>query len=449
MDRQLTWLQRVKAITILSILFLIFLMGIYAIRNLRRLNLELTERLYTDDLTGLQSRYALEERGVGEREALILLDILNFNEINDLYGMQMGDEALRKVAERLKRYVPRERIFHISGDTFGVLFDTGGMGEGELRTHAERVLHWLESDPYEIRHILFRLRVAVGVARGANALHEAMIALDEAKQQTHPVILYDGEKRNFLQKIQNTRMMQKLMLEALEEDRILPFFQPIVDGVGRVAHWEALMRITLEEREVLPDFEAAIRGRIYPRLSRRMIEKVFGYLDTYPAVSINLGYEDICNKELVDDLARMIVESGKGDALTFELLESSSIDDYRIIEEFVRRFRAFGVHFAIDDFGSDYSNLLRTLRLSPDYLKIDGTLIRNVVDDSVAVAAVRSIVAYAGSLGIRTVAEYVSDGEIAAKCRELGIDLFQGYYFSEPLDPRKVSDVPKNYGFDR
>jgi len=309
------------------------------------------------------------------------------------------------------------------------------------------LIHKVESFSYEVRNVFFRLRVCAGVSTGSNALHEAMIALDESKQKRRSLTCYNVRERNFLQKIQNTRMMQKLMLEALERDRIIPFFQPIVDGAGRVVSWEALMRISLQGENVLPDFEAAIQGRIYPRLTRRLIERAFEYLDTFCPLSINLGYEDVQNEEIVRYLEEKVRESGRGEMLTFELLESSAIDNYQIIEEFVRRFKGYGVRIAIDDFGSDYSNLLRTLRLSPDYLKIDGTLIQHVVNDPLAEAAVKSIVVYAHNLGILTVAEFVSDEEIARRCRELGIDLFQGFCFSEPIDPRREPSPSKRYRF--
>jgi EAL domain-containing protein (putative c-di-GMP-specific phosphodiesterase class I) len=102
------------------------------------------------------------------------------------------------------------------------------------------------------------------------------------------------------------------------------------------------------------------------------------------------------------------------------------------IEEFVRRFRAFGVCFAIDDFGSDYSNLLRTLRLAPNYLKIDGSLIQAMLRDRRSHKMVANIVEYAREFDIKTVAEFVSTPEIFEECKRLEMDYCQGYYFAEP-----------------
>jgi len=446
MDRTLEWLKRIKIMTVLTIVILILFLGVLLFVNLRRMNRRLKERLYRDELTGLQTRHALEERGIGPSESLMLLDVLNFNEINDLYGMRTGDEVLKKLALRLQQEIPRERLFRISGDTFGVLLELKESGPS-CRESVEEILYKIENSPYEVQNVMFRLRVCGGVSTGNDALHEAMIALDESKQEGRMLTCYNVYERNYLQKIQNTRMMQRLMLEALERDRIVPFFQPIVNREGRVVSWEALMRINLRGKNVLPDFKAAIHGRIYSRLSRRLIERAFEYIDTYSPLSINLGYEDIQDDELVTFLEEQIRRSGQGEKLTFEILESSAIENYQVIEEFVRRFKDYGVRIAIDDFGSDYSNLLRTLRLSPDYLKIDGTLIRHVGSDTLAEAAIRSIVVYAHNLGIQTVAEYVEDEGIALRCRELGIDLFQGFFFSEPIDPRRIPTPPKRYEF--
>jgi diguanylate cyclase (GGDEF)-like protein len=436
-DALLRWQHRIQIFTITVLLLLVLLLGYLAFRNLSRLNRELSRRLYTDRLTGLKSRAALEERGIGYSECLMLIDILHFSEINDLYGMQTGDDVLRKVSERLRNLWDPETIYHIGGDTFAVLWENHDDVREKALEKAEELLRFLEEEPYEVRGLLFHLRLGAGVGRGEGGLDEAMIALDEAKQCNLPLRIYDDLQRDFLQKIRETRGMQKKIRDAISRDRIVPFIQPIYDRQGRLSSYELLMRIAIQDgEEILPDFDVAIHSRMYGRLSRTMIRKGLELMKGYP-VSINLSYEDVRDPETRNFLER-IVKSHSENGITFEILESRSISDFEVMREFLDHFRSKGVRIAIDDFGSDYSNLLRILKLSPDYIKIDGSLIQDLPTSVEAFGAVRSIVAYAKSLGISTVAEYVENAEIYRRCRELDIDFFQGYYLSRPFPATEI-----------
>ena len=118
--------------------------------------------------------------------------------------------------------------------------------------------------------------------------------------------------------------------------------------------------------------------------------------------------------------------------LVFEILESENLSDYDFLEEFVLKYKKLGVKIAIDDFGSGYSNFIRIIRLKPDYLKIDGSLIKNIDKDNNSYEIVKSIIAFSKTLNIRTIAEYVHSEEIFNLLLELGVDEFQGYYFGKP-----------------
>ena len=118
--------------------------------------------------------------------------------------------------------------------------------------------------------------------------------------------------------------------------------------------------------------------------------------------------------------------------LVFEILESENLSDYDFLEEFVLKYKKLGIKIAIDDFGSGYSNFIRIIRLKPDYLKIDGSLIKNIDKDNNSYEIVKSIIAFSKTLNIRTIAEYVHSEEIFNLLLELGVDEFQGYYFGKP-----------------
>ena len=157
-------------------------------------------------------------------------------------------------------------------------------------------------------------------------------------------------------------------------------------------------------------------------------------MKTQKNITINLSFKDILNYEFIDYLDNVLEKLKFEDRnrLVFEILESENLSDYDFLEEFVLKYKKLGVKIAIDDFGSGYSNFIRIIRLKPDYLKIDGSLIKNIDKDNNSYEIVKSIIAFSKTLNIRTIAEYVHSEEIFNLLLELDVDEFQGYYFGKP-----------------
>ena len=157
-------------------------------------------------------------------------------------------------------------------------------------------------------------------------------------------------------------------------------------------------------------------------------------MKTQKNITINLSFKDILNYEFIDYLDNVLEKLKFEDRtrLVFEILESENLSDYDFLEEFVLKYKKLGCKIAIDDFGSGYSNFIRIIRLKPDYLKIDGSLIKNIDKDNNSYEIVKSIIAFSKTLNIRTIAEYVHSEEIFNLLLELGVDEFQGYYFGKP-----------------
>jgi EAL domain-containing protein (putative c-di-GMP-specific phosphodiesterase class I) len=149
-------------------------------------------------------------------------------------------------------------------------------------------------------------------------------------------------------------------------------------------------------------------------------------------VSLNLSAQDLINPDLADYLEHAIQDNGMGKLMIFEILESEGIENYHAVSEFVDRFKSIGCRFAIDDFGSGYSNFDHLLKLNVDTLKIDGALIKNLPHDRNAQIFVKHICDFAHEMGISVVAEFVANEEIYKRVKEMGIDASQGYYFYEP-----------------
>ena len=157
-------------------------------------------------------------------------------------------------------------------------------------------------------------------------------------------------------------------------------------------------------------------------------------MKTQKNITMNLSFKDILNYEFIDYLDNALEKLKFEDRnrLVFEILESENLSDYDFLEEFVLKYKKLGVKIAIDDFGSGYSNFIRIIRLKPDYLKIDGSLIKNIDKDNNSYEIVKSIIAFSKTLNIKTIAEYVHSEEIFNLLLELGVDEFQGYYFGKP-----------------
>jgi EAL domain-containing protein (putative c-di-GMP-specific phosphodiesterase class I) len=268
-------------------------------------------------------------------------------------------------------------------------------------------------------------------------IENATRALKQAKLEKKKLSVYTpllGAKKEQVNNIE----WYKEIKEALEEERITPYFQPIVDNKShKIIKYEALIRLIKRDGTVVSPahfLDIAKKIRLYPALTKAMINKAverFEYSEI--PVSINLSTEDIVNIELADYIEEQIELYKIGRLIIFEILESEGISNYAEVSAFIERFKAIGCSFAIDDFGSGYSNFDHLLRLNIDTLKIDGSLVRNLPHDRNAQIIVRHICDFAHEMGISTIAEFVANEAIYRQVVELGIDASQGYYFYEPL----------------
>lgn len=169
-------------------------------------------------------------------------------------------------------------------------------------------------------------------------------------------------------------------------------------------------------------------------------EKSFKAFEGLPyKFSINLSSDDIMDGDTYRFILKTLETTKMGKQVIFEIVESEDIQNYRKISEFIVAVRAFGAKIAIDDFGSGFSNFSYLTKINMDYVKIDGSLIRDITNDIQSEIVVETIIDFAKKLGIKTVAEYVHSNDVQAKVIAMGIDYSQGYYISEPEATLMVS----------
>jgi len=281
-----------------------------------------------------------------------------------------------------------------------------------------------------------RVSVSVGIALGPrNLLSEADMALRSAKHGQSHHAFYDPELGMTERYRENIRRLARIR-SALEADGFIPYFQPILrvsdETVGK---YECLARLRDAEGTAMPvEFlDLSRRAKLYPEISRRVIAKSFArFAGSDYEFSVNVALDDILNPETVAFIIEQIDRADAGRNLIVELLETERMADSPAVFGFIDSLRSRGCRIAMDDFGAGYSNFDFLLRVRPDFLKIDASLVRRMADDAGALLAVKAIVDLSKTLGMETVAEHVHDRRVFGLVRELGVDYAQGFLIGIP-----------------
>jgi diguanylate cyclase (GGDEF)-like protein len=402
----------------------------------------LKKQLYTDHLTGLKNRTALSfdfEKDKYNLLAIVDIDRLQF--INDLYGTDIGNEIIKQFSNILEVYTHQYNyeLYRTSGDEFSICAneESSNNFENFIQNISNFVIHL----PLYIAKLNEEIYIdaTIGVSLDKeNLLTQADIALKFAKTNQKALVIYH-ESMNTLPKMKNTLIWKRKIQYALKNNKVIPVFQPIVNSNGKVIKYEALMRIIDSEVDEIKYItpchflDIAIATKLYNKLSYEIIKKALRRLiETDITISINLTYSDFIDPKIMNLLTDTLDNHDIGNRLIFEIVESEDIKDYKLLQKFIKKFRKYGVKIAIDDFGSGFSNFGNIIQTRPDYLKIDGSLIKNIDHDKHAQIMVKAIMNVAHELGVKVIAEYVHSKEVLEKLKEFKIDEYQGYYFFEP-----------------
>ena len=228
---------------------------------------------------------------------------------------------------------------------------------------------------------------------------------------------------------------------AIAHDKIIPYFQGIYDNKEKkIHHYESLMRLEDENGKVyFPDeFLGVARsyGHLYDSLSKKMISRVFDIFKDAEktSVSINLGIRDIKNPELTEYIFDIMASVKHPENFVFEILENEDIDEYDVMIAFVDRIHALGGKISLDDFGSGYSNLQHIMSVHSDFIKIDGSIVKQCCESEESEKLIAIIAGWKNfsTRNIAIVAEYVENQGIQEKMTRFGIDYSQGFLFSKP-----------------
>ncbi|MBU1658734.1 EAL domain-containing protein [bacterium] len=405
---------------------------------------ELEYRLYHDHLTDLGNHEAMVREISSTRcNILFLIDIDGFQKFNDIYGLHAGNTILKKFAVFLNAFNNGKKysMFRVYGDGFVLYSAENNVLQTSFEEEKQRLLTYLESVKIYLTEIdeAVDIDVTIGVCiEKENPFIKADMALKYAKKQNKRLILYTEEIDSAKQFLEDMYWKAEIKT-AIQNDNIIPVFQAIVDKNAKIVKYETLMRLVQyensNEKYISPVLflEAAVKTQQYDKLTRIIVKKCFEKMKDYSIdFSINLSLEDFSDSARVQFLHDEILRYKVGKRLIMEILESEVIKDYEVVIGVLEGFRKLGVRIAIDDFGSGFSNFEHILKLNPDYIKIDGSLIKNILEDEKSFTLVRAISEFSKELGIKVIAEFVSSKEIFETLSAISIDQYQGYYFSIP-----------------
>jgi EAL domain-containing protein (putative c-di-GMP-specific phosphodiesterase class I) len=230
----------------------------------------------------------------------------------------------------------------------------------------------------------------------------------------------------------------KRIKEAIEEDRIVCYYQPIFNNATQqINKYESLVRIIDRDGQPISPFfflEIAKKAKLYEQISKIIIDKTLETFKKVPDMefSLNLTVDDILSEKITNYIYQRLESYPNPSRVVFEITESQEVSDYKIINKFIKYVKQYNVKIAIDDFGSGYANFEHILNIDADYIKIDGSLIKNIDTDKNAYIITEAIINFSKKLGRKTIAEFIHNKAIFNIVKELGADYSQGFYLGVP-----------------
>ena len=413
-----------------------------------------------DSLTGLINRRRFQEeleRSIAftqrykQQGALLFIDLDQFKYINDTYGHQYGDEYLLDVSRRLAKVLRKTDILgRLGGDEFGVIIPS--VAEEETITVANALLGTLSQEMIECDNKLIHISASIGIAFfptqgyvASDLLAKADAAMYTAKNKGRSQYHIFSEDDDELWNMQAKIHWEERIRWALEKNRLLLHFQPVADLVNKeIVHYEVLLRMRGRDDELItpPAFiDTAERFGLIREIDRwvlrNAIKEQARRRDSGEEVTlaINISGRHFGSSEIML-LVKESMENYKADPtkLIFEVTETAAVENLSQAREFIDSLRSLGCRFALDDFGIGFSSFHYLRNLPVDYVKIDGSFVRNLHQDEEDRIFVKAMVDLASGLGITCIAEFVENGEIVTVLKELGVELGQGYHIARPQD---------------
>ena len=431
------------------------------ITQAKRLGNQLNYQARHDELTGLLNRREFEQRlqqalsaAQTHQQTAVLgyIDLDQFKIVNDTVGHLAGDQMLQQIAQLITRHIRRnDTLARLGGDEFGLLLERCSLADATRIT--EDLVNVLQAFRFSWGHRVFETSASIGLvaitdtARSTSELMaQADIACYTAKDLGRGRVHQHSEKDAELKKRHTELLRVAGIKQALEENRFCLYMQPIAVLASQeltIHHYEFLLRMRDEDGVLLPPgafIPAAERYGLMGSIDRWVIQHALAQVNRVFAhrpelgVTINLSGNSLTDDSLSAFVQQQLEQSGVSPGrVCFEITETAVISNLTRAQTFISDMKSLGCLFALDDFGSGLSSFTYLKHFPVDYLKIDGSFVRDIVNDPTDHAMVAAINQVGHVLGVKTIAEFVESDAIMDSLKTMNVDYVQGYGIGRPV----------------
>ncbi len=421
-----------------------------------------------DQLTGLSNRRDFQQRfetmlAVAERYrehvTLFYLDLDQFKIINDTYGHHAGDELLQLVTQVLQQDIrDTDLLSRIGGDEFALVIPSSNpLGVENL---ARKLLQALKSIDYSIHGHKHTVSFSIGIATYPEhgktypeLLANADLAMYQAKKTGRACFHLYSPDFNYQELLSEQLRWKRIIEESIEQDDFVLYFQPILNIQDKkISHYECLLRIKQADGRILMpgDFiPQAEQLGIIDQIDRLVLKKAIQQHLTFQAMgnnarlAVNLSGRSMNNMEIFPYIQGLLSQKNVNpDLIIFEITETSAVSNFMSAKTMITQLKEFGCRFALDDFGVGFSSFYYLKSLPVDYVKIDGSFVKQMDVNNEDRIFVKVLTEVSQAFGKKIIAEFVENQEILSLLGELGVDYAQGYYVSKPIsDPLDLEHV--------
>ena len=424
----------------------------------------LTNLLNRDAFDIELSDHVYDAKNNDHMHALCYLDLNRFKLINDTAGHSAGDQCLIQVTTLIESFIRSDDVLsRLGGDEFGLILKNCTQ-DGALKI-TNKISNAISGMKFSWEGCDYSLGVSIGINLldknshdAADAIRKADLACYTAKDHGKSLIYIYEEEDSELIRRQEESYWATRITEAIDNDRLQLFAQPIIalnNKDSHLRHVEILVRLLDEDNQLItPDafIPAAERYNLMHLVDRKIILETFSFIHKYSDkdedithYSINLSGNTVGDKGIVEYINN-IADRFEIDrrCICFEITETAAIKNLNKAKRLIKKLKASGFRFALDDFGSGLSSFQYLKNLPVDFLKIDGSFVSDMVNNNIDHAMVAAINEVGHVMGIKTIAEYVENEQIMKKLRDLKVDYGQGYGIEQPKPIKEILTFSKD-----
>ena len=384
-----------------------------------------------------------KKRGSGSAVGLMLVSIDNLMMIISGYGINVAEQVMVELRALIAAHFPEgTHVSRVQRDQFGVIFEDASSNQAALLSEmlVERIRHFSHASPYGALHFIASTSDAIADSESVGArelIANALMGLME--ESDRPTFLKDSSEFS-----REEMGIANYLSQAVLKKRLRLAYQPVIDSkTGAVAHYEALLRLHNEDGKItsagalIPVAERMGMIALIDELTLDMVVKELRH-DKNIVLALNVSNLTSHDASWLTRISNYLDETPEiGSRLIIELTETAIHRDLKHTAFFCAELQAKGCQIALDDFGSGYTSFRQLKSLSIDMVKIDGAFVRDLTDNADNRFFVKTLLDFTNGFGLKSVAEFVENGETAKMLIELGVDYLQGYYFGQPYNFRK------------